>query len=77
MAGGVSHLVGFNHAGETMMMKIITRLDPDGFWAAVDQDTYEAESDSAGWWSNSPQGYGDTEIKAIRDLLDQIEETAR
>jgi hypothetical protein len=55
-------------------MKIETRHDPDGFWSAIDADNYEAESDSERTWSTSPQGYGDTEIEAVRDLLEQIEE---
>jgi hypothetical protein len=55
-------------------MKIETTQGPDNAWYAIDADTYEAESDSEGAWSNSPQGIGDTEIEAIRDLLNQIEE---
>lgn len=57
-------------------MKIQTELQPDNQWSAIDADNYEAESDSEGWWSNSPQGYGETEQEAIADLLEQIEERA-
>jgi hypothetical protein len=57
-------------------MKIETSIGPDNAWFAIDADNYEAESDSEGSWSKSPQGIGDTEIEAIRDLLDQIEERA-
>lgn len=57
-------------------MKIETTQGPDNAWFAIDADNYEAESDSVGQWSKSPQGIGDTEIEAIRDLLDQIEERA-
>jgi len=42
-------------------MKIETRHEPDGYWHAIDADNYEAE------------GVDDTEIGAIRNLLDQIE----
>ena len=58
-------------------MKIETRHDPDGYWHAIDLDNYEAECDGDRWWSNSPQGVGDTEIEAIRDLLFEIEDRAR
>lgn len=54
-------------------MKISTELTPIG-WQAIDADTYEAESDSVGWWSKSPVGYGATEQEAIDDLIDQIED---
>jgi hypothetical protein len=57
-------------------MKIETSHEPDGYWHAIDADNYEAESDSVGAWSTSPQGVDDTEIGAIRDLLDQIEDRA-
>lgn len=55
-------------------MDLKTTLQPDGSWIAIDADNYEAESDSQGWWSKSPAGWGPTEIDAIRDLLDDIEE---
>jgi hypothetical protein len=55
-------------------MKLHTELQPDNQWSAIDLDTYEAESDSVGWWSKSPVGYGDTEAAAIADLLDQLED---
>jgi len=58
-------------------MKITTSRGPDDVWIAIDEDTYEAESDSVGAWSTSPQGVDDTEIGAIRNLLDQIEDRAR
>ena len=53
-----------------------TELQPDGQWSAIDRNTYEAESDSEGWWSKSPVGYGKTEQEAIADLIEQIEEPA-
>lgn len=48
-------------------------LDPDGMFRAIDLDSYEAESDSEGWWSHSPTGYGRTPLDAIIDLLDEME----
>lgn len=40
-------------------------------WSAIDDDTYDGAEDS-----HCPIGRGATEIDAIRDLLDQIEERA-
>jgi len=57
-------------------MNIHAELQPDGEWRALDLDEYEAESDSEGWWSKSPVGYGKTEQEAIADLLAEIEERA-
>ena len=54
-------------------MKIQVTKEPDGYWHAIDADTYEAESDSEGWWSKSPVGYGKTELEAIADLMAEIE----
>lgn len=53
-------------------MDIKTERLPDGQWSAIDADTYDAESDSVGSWSNSPVGYGKTERNAIIDLLNEI-----
>lgn len=53
---------------------IYTEFQPDNQWCAIDRNTYEAESDSEGWWSTSPVGYGDTEAAAIADLLEQLED---
>jgi hypothetical protein len=55
-------------------MDIKTTKQPDGSWVAIDADNYEVESDSEGWWSKSPAGYGRTETEAIRELLADIEE---
>jgi hypothetical protein len=57
-------------------MRIITTLQPDGWFIAIDADNYEAESDSIGAWSNSPAGYGKTKEEAIAELLEEIEERA-
>lgn len=40
-------------------------------WSAIDEDTYDGVEDS-----HCPVGRGATEIDAIRDLLDQMEELA-
>lgn len=55
-------------------IKVSVELQPDNHYHAIDADNYEAESDSEGWWSKSPVGYGKTEQEAIDDLLDQIED---
>ena len=55
-------------------MKIEVTQGPDNAWFAIDLDNYEAESDSTGQWSKSPQGIGDTKLDAISDLLYQIAE---
>lgn len=36
-------------------------------WSAVDEDTYDGAEDS-----NCPIGYGETEVEAIADLLEQL-----
>ena len=55
-------------------MDIKTTKQPDGYWVAIDADSYEVEYDSKGWWSKSPIGYGRTKTEAIRDLLADIKE---
>lgn len=57
-------------------MNIQTTYQPNGEWTAIDADTYDAESDSVGWWSTSPVGYGRTAKEAIADLLAEIEDRA-
>ena len=58
-------------------MKIEVTQGPDNAsGSAIDIDNYEAESDSTGQWSKSPQGIGDTKLDAISDLLYQIAERA-
>jgi hypothetical protein len=53
-------------------MDIKTTKQPDGYWVAIDADNYDVESDSIGAWSNSPAGYGKTELEAVRELLAEI-----
>ncbi|MGB7023884.1 MAG: hypothetical protein WBD73_08815 [Candidatus Acidiferrales bacterium] len=45
-------------------------------WSAIDANTYDADYDyEAGrYTSKSPHGTGASELDAINDLLDQIEE---
>jgi len=56
-------------------MKIVTHFDYPPIplrkfdWSAIDADTYDGAPDS-----HCPMGHGATEIEAIRDLLDQMEE---
>lgn len=45
-------------------------------WSAIDYDTYDADCDGDGFFSNCPIGRGATEAEAIADLLEQIEERA-
>lgn len=45
-------------------------------WSAVDDDTYDVDCDQDGFFSTCPVGRGATEEEAIKDLMDQIEETA-
>lgn len=53
-------------------MGIQTGKNPDGYWYALDRDTYDADCDQDGFFSNSPVGYGKTEQDAINDLADQM-----
>lgn len=45
-------------------------------WSAIDDNTYDVDCDERGYFSTSPHGIGPTELAAIDDLLDQIEERA-
>ena len=42
-------------------------------WSAVDEDTYDGAEDST---TRNQIGYGPTELDAISDLLEKIEEAA-
>lgn len=57
-------------------MDVQTGLNPDGYWYAMDRDTYDADCDQDGFFSTSPAGYGKTEAKAVQDLREQMEDTA-
>jgi hypothetical protein len=41
-------------------------------WSAVTDD-YDCDCDENGYYSTHPQGHGATELEAINDLLEQIE----
>jgi len=47
-------------------------------WSAVDDNTYdcsyEGEDESGSVWKQSEHGIGETELDAINDLIDQLEE---
>lgn len=43
-------------------------------WSAVDADTYDADCDQDGFFSQSPVGYGRTEAEAIADLKEKMED---
>jgi hypothetical protein len=45
-------------------------------WSAIDDDTYDADCDSDGFFTTCPIGRGATEQAAIADLMWQIEERA-
>jgi hypothetical protein len=57
-------------------MDIKTTKQPDGYWVAIDADNYDADFNGEQFVSNSPAGYGKTELEAIRELLAEIEERA-
>lgn len=43
-------------------------------WSAIDSNTYDADCDQDGYFSNCPRGNGETEAAAIDDLLIQLED---
>ncbi len=53
-------------------MDIRTGLNPDGYWFAIDADTYDADCDQDGFFSASPVGYGKSEQAAIDDLYSAV-----
>lgn len=48
------------------------QLEPDGFFRAIDLDTYDVDCDHTGFFSTSPTGFGRTPLDAIVDLLDNM-----
>jgi hypothetical protein len=50
-------------------MDIQTGLNPDGYWYALDANTYDVDCDQDGFFSKSPVGYGKSEEEAIEDLI--------
>jgi hypothetical protein len=63
-------------------MKIVAHPDLTGYapkaecWSAYDADTYDADCDQDGFFSDSLVGHGATADEAIADLLEQIEDAA-
>lgn len=47
-------------------------LCSDGWFRAIDQNTYDVDCDQDGFFSTSPTGYGHTPLDAIIDLLDNM-----
>lgn len=47
-------------------------------WSAIDSNTFDADfaGEEDGYVTHCPHGAGETEIEAINDLLEQIEERA-
>jgi hypothetical protein len=57
-------------------MDIKTELQPDGYWSAIDADTYDVDCDQDGFFSRSDVGYGKTEQEAVDDLYRLFSERA-
>lgn len=55
------------------MLDVSCILCPDGFFRAIDNNTYDVDCDHTGFFSNSPTGYGRTPLDAIVDLLEEID----
>ncbi len=53
-------------------MDIRTELQPDGYWSAIDNDTYDVDCDQDGFFSTSAVGYGKTEQEAIEELKEEL-----
>ena len=51
---------------------VAVTLDPDGWFRAIDRNTYDVDCDQDGFFSNSPTGHGRTPLDAIVDLLDNM-----
>lgn len=50
-------------------MKITTQLCPNNEYCAIDEDTYDGAPDG-----RNIQGWGKTELEAVRDLVDLLED---
>jgi hypothetical protein len=51
-----------------------TGKNPDGYWYALDRNTYDVDCDQDGYFTRSSVGHGKTEQEAIADLLEQLED---
>ncbi len=58
-------------------MRIRTELQPDNYWSAIDDDTYDVDCDQDGFFSTSAVGYGKTEAEAVEELIAEMAERAR
>lgn len=54
-------------------MDPVVIFEPDGFFRAIDLNTYDCDCDQDGFFCTSPTGYGRTPLDAIIDLLDNME----
>lgn len=50
-----------------------TGLNPDGYWYAIDRNTYDVDCDQDGFFSRSPVGHGKTVQEAIAELIEHFE----
>jgi len=55
-------------------MDIAVDLQPDGYWHAIDRNTYDCDCDDRGYFPTSPVGYGKTKEEAIADLMEKVAE---
>jgi hypothetical protein len=62
-------------------MNIRAELQPDGYWQAVDEDTFDVQFQTASnhtiYFSRSAVGVGLTEQEAILDLREQLEQEGK
>lgn len=61
-------------AGGLQDMDVACVLEPDGFFRAIDRNTYDCDCDQDGFFCTDHVGYGRTPLDAIVDLLDNKEE---
>jgi hypothetical protein len=62
------------HGNKTLDTDISCILEPDGFFRAIDNNTYDCDCDQDGFFCTDHVGYGRTPLDAIVDLLDKKEE---
>lgn len=56
---------------------IHVELQPDNYWFAYDNETYDVDCDQDGYFSTSPTGSGKTKWDACIDLIEQMYEAER
>ena len=57
-----------------MRIDIRVELLPNGYWEAIDNERYECDGDSEGYYPNHARGSGLTKWDAIRELIDSLED---